>query len=328
MKQRLFLGVDGGQSSTRAIVGDEKGRVIGFGRGGPSNHSDQPGAEERLRSAVCDSVSEAVRPLGCSLQTTRFDAAYFGMTGGPQGKLEPIRRWINSKQLQVEQDTCSAWAGALEMKPGVVTLAGTGSVVFACDENGRSITVGGFGYVFGDEGSAFGLSRAALVSALAAEQGWKDEAKALRSALLDWFQVASADEIRHRFYAGQISRDRFASFAQKLLLLSAEDPEAEKIVTEAAAALARLALRAHQVLPLNRSLFSGTGGALTAPPVWDRFAGEIQKKLPSAEIQRPRWPPVVGALLLAYRMVSATVPQLTIDPVIRANLGEVLNNPT
>ncbi|MBL8219608.1 MAG: ATPase, partial [Bryobacterales bacterium] len=30
-----FLGVDGGQSSTTAMIGDETGRVIGYGRGGP-----------------------------------------------------------------------------------------------------------------------------------------------------------------------------------------------------------------------------------------------------------------------------------------------------
>ena len=35
---RLFLGIDGGQSTTTAVIGDDSGRILGSGRGGPCNH--------------------------------------------------------------------------------------------------------------------------------------------------------------------------------------------------------------------------------------------------------------------------------------------------
>src|SRR6516164_4773666 len=52
----LFLGVDGGQSSTKAIIGDRTGRVIGMGQGGPCNHVGGAEGREKLVHAVGESV--------------------------------------------------------------------------------------------------------------------------------------------------------------------------------------------------------------------------------------------------------------------------------
>ncbi|HVI86046.1 MAG TPA: BadF/BadG/BcrA/BcrD ATPase family protein, partial [bacterium] len=74
-----FLGVDGGASSTTCALCDREGRILGIGRGGPSNHILAPGGEARARVAVRTAVeaAEAVAGLG----RTEFEAAQFGMTG-------------------------------------------------------------------------------------------------------------------------------------------------------------------------------------------------------------------------------------------------------
>ena len=56
---KLFLGVDGGQSSTTALIGDETGRVIGHGRGGPCNHISGPEARENFGIRVLGRYSVA-----------------------------------------------------------------------------------------------------------------------------------------------------------------------------------------------------------------------------------------------------------------------------
>src|ERR1039457_1100437 len=45
---RLFLGVDGGQSGTTALIGDEAGRVLGAGSGGPCNHAEGAGGRPKI----------------------------------------------------------------------------------------------------------------------------------------------------------------------------------------------------------------------------------------------------------------------------------------
>src|SRR2546430_6529458 len=55
--QKYFLGVDGGQSSTRTLIGDDAGRVLGKGVGGQSNHARDADRRARLIKAITDALS-------------------------------------------------------------------------------------------------------------------------------------------------------------------------------------------------------------------------------------------------------------------------------
>src|SRR5258708_7370007 len=63
-RMTLFLGVDGGQSSTTALIGDETGQVLGAGRGGPCNHVGAAQGREKLAWAVVESVKLACLSAG------------------------------------------------------------------------------------------------------------------------------------------------------------------------------------------------------------------------------------------------------------------------
>ena len=64
MNNRCFIGVDGGQSSTTALIGDELGRVIGVGRGGPCNHVSESEGRAKFLDAVGSCVREACAQAG------------------------------------------------------------------------------------------------------------------------------------------------------------------------------------------------------------------------------------------------------------------------
>jgi len=83
---KLFLGVDGGQSGTTALIGDENGRILGEGEAGPCNHAGALEGRGKLERAVEGSVHEACREAGLDAATVRFEAACFGMSGGPEDK--------------------------------------------------------------------------------------------------------------------------------------------------------------------------------------------------------------------------------------------------
>ena len=69
---RFFLGVDGGQSGTTALIGDETGRVLGAGDGGPCNHAAAAEGRRKLMRAVGDSVAAACAQAGLDARTVRL----------------------------------------------------------------------------------------------------------------------------------------------------------------------------------------------------------------------------------------------------------------
>lgn len=193
---KLFLGIDGGQSRTTALIGDENGRVLGVGRAGPSNRAGEGEGREKfvqaLRACIRDACSQATDALAQTTamlpETTsngiRFESACFGFSGGPSDKEALAREIVDAKQYAFTHDALIALSGATAGGHGVVTIAGTGSIAFGRSCVGRTARAGGWGYTFGDEGGAFDLVRKALRAALRFEEGWGPPT-ALRDALLE-----------------------------------------------------------------------------------------------------------------------------------------------
>jgi N-acetylglucosamine kinase-like BadF-type ATPase len=170
--RRYYLGVDGGQSSTTALIADEAGRIVGRGQAGPCNHVAAPEAEEKFKRVIGGCVREACEDAKLDAETIVFTAACFGFSGGPHDKEIYTRALIRSEKYKFTHDAEIALTGAHEGAPGIVVIAGTGSMTFGRNAEGKTARAGGWGYVFGDEGGAFDLVRRALRAALAAEEGW------------------------------------------------------------------------------------------------------------------------------------------------------------
>ncbi len=214
-KSRFFLGIDGGQSHTEAIVADERGNVLGRGTGGASNHAEIPGGRERLENAVTESVSEALKTANLSgLNETIFASAHCGMTGGAIYKEEIIARIIRAENLTVGHDAPTALFGATAGKPGVVVVAGTGSVVFGMNDKNETARAGGLGYLFSDEGSGFWLA-AQMIRLAIKEQDDLIEKNGILKMVLEFFGRSEIREITDDFYNGKISRDEIAKLAKQ-----------------------------------------------------------------------------------------------------------------
>src|SRR6476469_8623828 len=98
---KLFLGVDGGQSGTKAIIGDETGRILGAGEAGPCNHAAAGEGRAKLERAVTGSVGAACAHAGLDAGTVEFEAACFGMSGGPDDKREILAASLRTGNLVV-----------------------------------------------------------------------------------------------------------------------------------------------------------------------------------------------------------------------------------
>ena len=190
---KYFLGVDGGQSGTTALIGDETGRVLGMGEAGPCNHAGAAEGRAKLERAVTASVSVACAAAKLDAESIRFVAACFGMSGGPDDKREILAAILRADRLIVTTDAEIALAGATESGRGIIVIAGTGSIAYGRNDEGRAARAGGWGYVFGDEGGAFDIVRQALRASLRMEEGW-GPATSLREALMEAIGAADANE--------------------------------------------------------------------------------------------------------------------------------------
>ena len=298
----LFLGVDGGKSSTKALIGDESGRVLGAGVGGPCNHVAEAEGRERLARAVTESVALACGQAALDASRVQFEASCFGMSGGPADKQAILAEILRSKKLIVTHDMLIALSGATGGEPGVAVNSGTGSFAFGRNAAGETARAGGWGFVFGDEGSGFDIARHALRAALRYEEGWGPQT-ALHAALLEATSARDANELLHNFYTPEWPRPRVAALAKLVDSVAlAGDPAAHDILANAAQQLATLATSVglrlfHAGAPM---LVCHTGGVFRSGLLLERYR-QIVELEDGARCEPPRYSPAAGALIEAYR---------------------------
>jgi len=302
---KLFLGVDGGQSGTTALIGDETGRILGEGSAGPCNHAAAAEGRAKLEAAVRDSLRDACLQAGLDCGTVRFAVACFGMSGGPDDKRGILASILRADHLLVTTDAVTALAGATAGGLGVVTIAGTGSIAFGRNAAGRSARAGGWGYVFGDEGGAFDIARQAVRAVLRLEEGWGPPTS-LRSSLLEATASASANEMVHRLYSDEWPRSRTARLAPLVDRAAVDgDGVAAQILNGAAIQLASLAAAVRTQLwqPGEAVDVAYIGGVFLSGLAREKFRLLVEME-PGCRCVAPVYGPEEGALLEAYRHVG------------------------
>lgn len=216
----LFLGIDGGGTGCRAVIGDADGRILGRGLGGPANiNTDVEAAARHIMQAT----AEALRGPGVPPQTL---IAGLGLAGGTmQAATARLTALLPFRAMLIVNDAISAARGALGARDGILAAIGTGSV-FAIQRAGSLRQVGGRGFLMGDEGSGAVLGRQLLADAMRAEDGFLPMTPLLR-AMLD----------RHGGPEGIIgfgNRATPADFAALApLVVAGDDPAARRIFDRA-----------------------------------------------------------------------------------------------
>jgi N-acetylglucosamine kinase-like BadF-type ATPase len=323
LKFKIFLGVDGGQSHTEAVVADEKGRILGRGFGGASNHAEIAGGRERLEKAVLKSVGEALeKAVLPPIERTVFASAHFGMTGGADYKEKIIGEIVKAEHLTIAHDAPTALFGATAGKAGIVVIAGTGSVVYGENEKGETAKIGGLGYLFSDEGSGFWLA-AQIVRLAIKEQDGLLAPSGLEELVLKFFGRGKIRELTNDFYNGKMTRDDLASFARA----AAEAAAAGNVVVQDQIKLGAKVLvesvrsAARGLLFEDKFPVAAVGGMFRGRLMKKYFAEILQKEIPEAVFTEPRFNPAIGALLVAFRWSG-----IETNEVLLKNLEESLTN--
>jgi N-acetylglucosamine kinase-like BadF-type ATPase len=301
------LGVDGGGTKTRAVVADSRGEVLGKGEAGPSNP---------LRVGVDDSV-KAIRQategacLDAGIRRLELSAAEVGLAGVKREDIRERMRAALSTELGIESlevvtDADIALYGATEGKPGLVVIAGTGSICCGINARGRRACAGGWGPVAGDEGSGSWIARRALQSVARATDG-RARKTSLTEAACDYFKVERAEDLSTAVYAPNMTNNRIAGFGRHVIeAAKRRDAVAREILDEAGRELARAASAVVKKLKMERERFqlAYVGGVFAAGNlILEPLREEFERDAPRAFLA----PPVLAPAEAAARMASEHV---------------------
>ncbi|HZZ65751.1 MAG TPA: BadF/BadG/BcrA/BcrD ATPase family protein [Candidatus Baltobacteraceae bacterium] len=302
-----YAGINIGQSSTQAVIADDTGHILGRGSAGPGDEVGQDPSSTRLRDAAGLALADATAHAGLP-PDSNFAAIYAGISGY-EGRVYGQPLQLPTPSLTLDHDAPIAHAGALGGAAGVVVIAGTGSVAYARNEQGASALTGGWGYVFGDQGSAFWLARKAISNAMRGrDAGEPDD---ITQIALQHFNVASLRSLASTFYTGGISRAQIAAFAQVVIAQAENGNErAAQFVNDGAQALVILAMRAMDRAGMQAPNVAFTGGLLQSATMRNQIEQWFRKLIPQAHLVAPQYDEATGALLLAYRGAGITAERI------------------
>jgi N-acetylglucosamine kinase-like BadF-type ATPase len=294
----LFAGIDGGQSSTVAAIGDASAS-IGYGSGPPADLVGEARDADRQRAAL-EAALDAACDAAHVARDVRFEALVAGISGFDAGISRTPDLAHRATHVRIVHDTEIAHAGALAGAAGIVVIAGTGSVALGNEAPGSPfVRAGGWGYFFGDEGSAVWIARTALRRAMARAD--RDEPSKLGDLALASFGAFGLRDVQHAFAHGEIGRPTLAAFASDVLLAAADgDADARDVRAAAALELADCVATVDRRLgPTSFRLVSYAGGLFRDEAFVDAFGAALTEVVPHADLVAPVGDPASGALLLA-----------------------------
>ena len=296
----LILGLDGGGTKTLAAVARRDGTVIGLIRGEGLDPIAAPDWRERLR-ALIDRLGHEPRDLVAAV----LGLPFHGETPEHSAEQERVAAdLLPTGAVVVDNDVRIAFDGALAGKAGALILAGTGSMAWA-SLNGPGdphLRAGGWGDIFGDEGSAYWIGRESLAQA-AREIDGRAPVSRFSKRLLETHGIGP-DGLIGWCYGLANRRSAIADLARQVSELGAEgDPTAIQILQRAGDELAETLLAAWRKAAGERPMrWSYAGGVTANLRVLARIAARV-----GCAPEPSRLPPVGGALLRAAQEARWTI---------------------
>ena len=302
-----YLGIDGGGSKTTCAVCDEVS-LLATATSGPSNITRV--GEARARESLHQAIREAC--AAAKIDPRQLQRACIGVAGAGREEIASAVRRIVAEVIPVEikivGDMQIALEAAFGASPGVIVIAGTGSIAYGRDAQGRTARAGGWGFAISDEGSAHWIGRAAVAALLRAIDQVEDDQAPRQTSLL-FHELKSAwnlDSLEQLARTANAGPDFAALFPAILAAAHGGDEVAQRVLAQAAGELAQLAeVVVRRLFPKDDATLSTVALAMTggvfrhSPRVRERFCDEVRNRDPRLHVNPQVVEPVVGALQMA-----------------------------
>ncbi len=276
-----YLGIDGGGSKTTFLLVDEYYNELCHLHSGPSNWISV--GQEAALAAIRNGISQLT-------ESPTVICGGFAGAARPEGAAfykEVLTSLVTKATIIIESDAFIASIGAIGVDPGVLLIAGTGSIVIGRSREGSMFRVGGWGPHFGDDGSGFWIGREAVRAALRAVDS--QAAQEFAHHIAQSLGLKSVTDVVGAWAAGRIGVPEIAGLFPEIVKLYPAEP-ASRILTEAASqlrSLVEIAAKRVGVEDCRKSI----SGSVANHPIMRQFIG--------LKFEEPRHSPEWGAVIWA-----------------------------
>jgi N-acetylglucosamine kinase-like BadF-type ATPase len=305
----IVLGLDAGGTRTVCQLADMSGQILSETRGPGANlqAAGELEVEKVLHQVIDDALGDRAEPPA---------AICLGMAGVDRPRDAEIVQGILTRigqraRVLVVNDALIALEAGVPGAPGIVLIAGTGSIAYGRDGRHRAARAGGWGYVLGDEGSGYWLGRQALRAVVRAADG-RGPATALTPRVLAHFGVAEAPLLVREIYHGSARPGAIAALAREVQAAAIDgDALATHIIDVGASELAAAVVSVATRLQMHDGPIVLSGGTLLGVTrLREGVVAALGRTLPDAEVRPLATSPATGAVRLAIAVAQgrAAVP--------------------
>ncbi|MEM2179793.1 MAG: BadF/BadG/BcrA/BcrD ATPase family protein [Nitrososphaeria archaeon] len=318
----LILCMDIGKTKTLAITLDQNGNIFGKFTAGPSGMWLK-------EEVVIRNIKEAIN--GC-LSISNFKLEDVDLISISWADLDTQKDWENAwkvierigiekKRVLIEHDAVAAYYAVTWGEPGAAVIGGTGSIAFGVNRRGQSMRSSGWGWLIGDEGSAYWIAVKALNAVSRAHDG-RGKETILSKMFTEYFNVANELDILHKVYK-EIGGDpteisKLAKIVDKAACLG--DEVAIEILDEAGKelALAISCIVKRLGMEDERIVVGGLGGVFRSNIVKESFMHAIKESVPKAIVREPLIgdKAILGPIVIAYKRLGLKVSEENIRLIL------------
>jgi N-acetylglucosamine kinase-like BadF-type ATPase len=302
VKERYYLGIDGGGTSTKAAVIRKDCTVVARGTGGPANFHFSP--VETVQMSVRQAMEEALGHAGLASHDIALVCAGMAGAGRPAdtikvtGILKPV---FGQTPYFIIEDVRAALAGAHMGRDGIVLISGTGSNCLGVKQ-GKYVKAGGWGALLGDEGSAYSIALRALRHVFRASDG-RAQDTSLISRFFSEFKTVDVDGIFH--IVSGLERPEIARLAKIVFEeYDNNDDVSKHILSQESQELVDMVRAVALKLNMESVRVAVTGGCFQHEGYRKLFKEKLLKEFPGAAVASPLLEPAVGAALMAKERMT------------------------
>ncbi|MDX1889514.1 N-acetylglucosamine kinase [Mycolicibacterium sp. 050158] len=314
MSAPRYLGVDGGGSKTAFALIDADGSVLARATAPTSYYfnaspQDAAGGFEVVERVLAQGIDEVCASVG--IDRAEIDAAFFGLPGYGEASADVAAldalpaRVLGHDRYGCDNDMVCGWAGSLAGTDGINVISGTGSMTYG-ERHGTGHRVGGWGELFGDEGSAYWIATQGL-NAFSRMSDGRMPRTSLYEHLRDRLQLAGdLDVVSLVIDTWSGNRGSIAALATTICHAARDDdPVATGILTAAADELVTLIDTTRTLvgfLDAETVPVSYSGGMFSDPGFLALFLNALKAQPATYDVRRPVLDPAVGAALYAAKL--------------------------
>ncbi|KIL43451.1 hypothetical protein KP77_31570 [Jeotgalibacillus alimentarius] len=309
---KRWIGIDGGGTKTSCVIGDRNGHILGASLTASSNiHSNSHHhVKERLLHLIIDVMQKT------DVSYDQIEVIQMCLSGcDRESDKHTVRQFFQGtefeKKISIANDAIAALYAGTAGAPGIVLIAGTGSIAYGLskDEN-NPVRIGGWGYLLGDEGSGYHIGQMALKSVLKSFDG-RGSNTLLTTMLMEHFEIQNIQEIIPIIYGDQFTRTLIGSLAEIVMKADESgDTVAKNILKQAVLEKCLIVKAAINQMDEEEMSIVLHGGLFSNDRYKKMFCIQLNSEMNTKlNIINPDIPPVAGAYILALKQSNIPISQ-------------------